>query len=187
MTLLLSYIRERLLTIPVAAAVLLVVGGCQIVRSDGPRLLAQDLIRAILLVVAFRIWDDVADRSRDRSAHPSRVTVTSRSLRPLVVASAVTWTAAAMLTILLEGRETVAILTIFTAALGGWYLVRGSSASAGSLFVLIKYAVFAIVIVGYERAFTTRGGLVAIVVYLTACAYEWAHDPAARISFGGAR
>jgi hypothetical protein len=186
MTLLLRYARERLLTTPVAAAVVLVAGGCQLVRSDTAALFARDLIMATLLVFAFRIWDDLADRARDRVEHPDRVAVRAASIAPLVLAALAMWTSAAVLAFMASGMGTTAVFSAYTLALSVWYLTRRSPAGPGIHLLLAKSAAFAVVIMGYERAVTPRGASVAVIVYLAACIYEWAHDAAAP-AVGGVR
>lgn len=186
MTLLLSYARERLLTAPVAAAIALVAGSCQLVRLDTVSLLTRDVCVATLLVFAFRIWDDLADRARDRREHPGRVAVRTSSSAPLVLAAIVMWTAAAVLMFIASGMATTAVLAGYTIALAVWYLTRSSATGPGIHLILAKYAVFAVAIMGYERAVTPRGASAAVIVYLAVCIYEWAHDATAP-AVGGVR
>ena len=44
----------------------------------GARVVAQACVTIALLVLQFRLWDDLEDRDRDRVAHPERVLVRSR-------------------------------------------------------------------------------------------------------------
>jgi hypothetical protein len=176
MTLLLSYARERIATVRVGAAVLLAVAGAQSVHSLGAALLARNLALAALLVVSFRIWDDVMDRSRDRERHPERVAVRAGSITPLAAAAFLMWDAAALLTWLVTGLTSVALLLAFTALLAIWYAARGPRSSRGDRLLLAKYAVFTIVLIGVDRAFTVRGASAAATVYLASCVYEWVHD-----------
>ena len=41
-------------------------------------------LTALVLELAFRVWDDIEDRSRDAREHPSRVTVVADSVAPLI-------------------------------------------------------------------------------------------------------
>lgn len=185
MTLLLAYARERLLIPPVLAAVILVAGGSQVVRFESASGLARDLLLAGLFVAAFRIWDDIADRGRDRREHPDRVMVRAQSVLPLICAAVLMWTAAAALTVLVSGWGTAALLGAYTVALGVWYRTR-PPAGLGIHLILAKYAAFTVAIIGSERFATPRGASVVALVYLAACIYEWAHDAAAPV-VGGVR
>ena len=51
-------------------------------RAD-PRRWTIDIFCALLLLGQFRLWDDLADRERDRAAHPSRVLVGATRTRAL--------------------------------------------------------------------------------------------------------
>jgi len=185
-TLLLAYARDRLLSAPVTAAIVLVAVGCQLVRSDTASLLARDAIQATLLVYAFRIWDDLADRARDRREHPDRVTVRAASITPLVLPAIAMWMGGAVLTFIASEARTAWVLVAYTTALGVWYLTRRSVTGLGLHLILAKYAAIAVVIMGYERAITPRGASVAAIIYLAVCIYEWAHDGAAP-AVGGVR
>ena len=44
-------------------------------ECDRSALVATALLFGIILVVQFRLWDDLEDRARDRVAHPARVLV----------------------------------------------------------------------------------------------------------------
>ncbi len=178
MRLLSEYTRERLLRLPVLAAVLLVTAAAQLARAQGAALLPFDAIRAVLLVVAFRIWDDLSDRATDIERHPTRVTARDHSMAPLVLVAGLFGTIGVLLTSL------GLILVIYSIALAWWYRTRTSRSSFGTHLLMAKYAVFTIAIVGYDRAFTPQAVVVAAIVYVVACTYEWAHDPAA---FGGVR
>src|SRR5215831_9104000 len=41
-------------------------------------------ITAFVSMLAFRVWDDLEDRQRDRHTHPTRATVVADSVVPLV-------------------------------------------------------------------------------------------------------
>src|SRR6185369_128449 len=42
-------------------------------RFDSPAALMQSVVISYLLVLAFRVWDDIEDREHDRREHPERV------------------------------------------------------------------------------------------------------------------
>ncbi len=179
MSVLVAYTRERLVIPRVASAVLLVVCAAQIVRSAGPALLWLDLTRAVLLVAAFRIWDDVADRPHDRKRHPARVSVGPRAAQPLVIGAVVLWTCAAAMT-LVDDEAAAAVLLAFTILLGSWYVLRSSPSAFNTALVLAKYSVFVAVLVGSRWALTPRFALAAAGVFAAAAIYEWAHDGGVR-------
>jgi hypothetical protein len=176
MRLLVAYTRERLVIPSVASAVVLVVVAAQIVRSAGPQLFWFDVTRAVLLIVSFRIWDDLMDRARDRDRHPERIALRADATPPLLAGAVVLWTGAAVITAIVDETAATAPLLIFTIALGIWYSMRSPGSFFNSGLVLAKYAVFVAVIVGGHFAFTPRGLLAAAAVFALASAYEWAHD-----------
>jgi len=174
-----DYVRERIFSVGVAAAVLLVTFGAQILTrgSSGP---GSDAGLAVLLVIAFRMADDLADRDRDRRRHPDRALVRARTIRTIVILAGALWCVACLLAARSAGVGAAAFLMVFTAALGAWYVLRGSTDGANR-FVLAKYPAFVIVIAGPSQALTLTGATTAVVVYLAACVYEWAHDPDSRV------
>lgn len=183
MTLLLSYARERLMALRVAAGVVLVSSGAQVARGwRGPAALVVDISEACLLVVAFRVWDDLMDRERDRLRHPDRITVRCRSANSLSVAAVILWVSAVSLVPLASDVRSLSLLLIWSLFLAVWYHERSSRSLRGNRIVLLKYAVFTVVLVGIEPALTIRGALTATTVYLSACVYEWAHDAESPVS-----
>ena len=79
-SLLLAYARERLTPGRLLPAVLLVVAATLAGRGwSGGTLRRRRAASASLLVIAFRIWDDLVDRDRDRATHPERVAVRAAS------------------------------------------------------------------------------------------------------------
>ena len=69
-----NYLRERFrlrLFIPLA----LLIAAAAIVPPASWTSFAIDFAVALLLLAQFRMWDDLADRGRDRIEHPGRVLV----------------------------------------------------------------------------------------------------------------
>jgi 4-hydroxybenzoate polyprenyltransferase len=189
MRLVLSYTCERLLTAGVAAAIALVTLGAQIVRRwHGLDTLAVDLLLTSLLVVAFRIGDDIFDRERDRARYPNRVAVRAETIDALAIVAACIWSSAAALVTLLVGIDALGLLLALTLWLAAWYRLRGPRSAMGERTLLLKYPVFLAVLTGPGPALSPRGLLTAVVVYLTVCAYEWVHDAESPVlTFGGVR
>jgi hypothetical protein len=175
MSVLVAYTRERLVIPRVASAVLLVACGAQLVRSGGPSLFWLDLTRAVLLVAAFRIWDDLADRAHDRDRHPTRVSVGTEAMQPLVASAVVLWTCAAAMTFAVDESAAVALLA-FTILLGSWYALRPSPSAFNSAVILTKYSLFVAVLIGSRWTLTQKGALAAASVFAAVSVYEWAHD-----------
>jgi len=189
MTLLLEYARERLTPGRLLPAALLLVLATLAGRGwSGSDVLATDATVGVALVIAFRIWDDLADRARDRARHPDRVTVRAASIATLWIAAAVTGVAGATLLGLTHGPASVAFLAAYTLVLGAVYATRGPRSAAGDRVLLLKYGVFTLALIGLPAASTARGLLAAAAAFLAACLYEWWHDAESPVfSFGGSR
>lgn len=187
MTLLLAYARERLRPARLLPAASLVVLAALAGRGwSGGGALAADTAVGLALVIAFRIWDDLADRDRDRAQHPDRVTVRSESTAPLWIAAGVAGVAAATLLELTSGTASVALLAGYTAVLGAVYAGRGPRSAASDRILLLKYGVFTLALSGLPAASTARGLLAAAAAFVAACVYEWWHDAESPVfSFGG--
>jgi 4-hydroxybenzoate polyprenyltransferase len=189
MTLLLAYTRERLTVGRLVPAVLLVVlaaiAGRGWERGNG---LATQAAAAFALIVAFRIWDDLADRERDRATHPDRVSVRAASVVPLWIAAGAAGIAAAWLLGLMRGTASVALLAAYAAGLAVVYATRGPRSAATDRILLLKYGVFTLALIGLPTPSTGRGLLAAAAAFVTACVYEWWHDAESPVfSFGGSR
>lgn len=189
MTLLLAYARERLTAGRLLPAVFLVVLMALAGRGwSGVAAAAIDVLAALGLVIAFRIWDDLADRERDRAIHPDRVLVRAASVVPLRTAA---WTAAAGAAVLLaltRGTASVVVLAAYTVVLAASYATRGPRSGVGDRILLLKYGVFTLALIGLPAAATARGLLAAAAAFVAACVYEWFHDAESPVfSFGGSR
>ena len=192
MTLLLSYARERLTPARVAPAVLLVVFSTLAGRGwSGPAAMALDAAVALALVAAFRVWDDLVDRERDRVKHPHRVTVTAPSIAPLWIAAGVLVVATAVVLGLAHGTRSVMLLFVYAGVLAASYATRGSRTAAHDRILLLKYGVFTLVLIGSPAATSVRGLIAAAAAFAIACVYEWRHDAESPVfsfgSFGGSQ
>jgi hypothetical protein len=79
------------------------------------------------------------------------------------------------------------LLIAFSLVLAAWYAVRGPRSAAGDRFLLFKYAIFTVALIG-PASVTPRAAASALGVYLAACMYEWRHDRESPVfSFGGSR
>ena len=142
------------------------------------------LLRRFLLVtsliVQFRIWDDLADRQRDRARHPERILTATRRLGPFlglwVVAAGV---AVALLTAEPWPAWRLSVYGFLGLVLSVWYTAgrhRWTQPVLHYHVVLAKYPVF-VYLLGGGAARPIPRVLAALSVYLALCAYEVLHDP----------
>ncbi len=142
--------------------------------------LGRDVLLALLLLLEFRLWDDVADLPRDRAAHPERVLCRAASLAPFRTAGVGVGVAAALL--LAWPRPAVAglvVLAALTAAFLLWYRGPGPARwgpAAGAHVVLLKYPAFVAILREPDRPLDAVLGLAAAAVYLALCVHELLDD-----------
>jgi 4-hydroxybenzoate polyprenyltransferase len=137
-------------------------------------------LTAFVLMLAFRVWDDLEDRSHDTREHPQRVTVVADSVAPLVGLAAVLAVVGVSL-IAIGPRVPGRLIALAAAAalLGSWYRLRGPRASAvvNGHVVLLKYPLIA-----YAASAATPSIAALMSLYLALCVYEIVDDPALRAS-----
>src|SRR5512140_1560446 len=107
---------------------------------------ARGIVIAFLLILVFRIWDDLEDRERDALLHPGRITGRIATVRPLVALASSA--AALAATLLLAGphpMKRLLMLALLTVVLFAWYRARPSTGIANAFVVLAKYPVIACV------------------------------------------
>jgi 4-hydroxybenzoate polyprenyltransferase len=189
MTLLLAYARERLRAGRLLPAGLLVVFAVLAGRGwSWGAATAADIAAAFALVIAFRMWDDVMDRERDRSRHPQRIVVRASSTVPFTVAAVAVAIGAGILVGVTHGPASVGLLAAYSAVLAASYATRGPRSAVREWILLLKYGVFTLALVGLPAALTPRGLLSAAAAFALACVYEWLHDAESPVfSFGGSR
>jgi 4-hydroxybenzoate polyprenyltransferase len=183
--LIVRYVRERArlsvfvpLALVVAAMGRLTAG--RVDRWTGTADYALTALTALLLMLAFRVWDDLEDRSRDGREHPSRVTVVAGSVTPLITVAFMLGTLGLLLVVGgPHARSRLAGVAIAVAALAAWYRLRTDSPRAvvNAHVVLLKYPLLAF---AATPASPPAGALVSL--YLVLCAYEILDDPALRAS-----
>jgi 4-hydroxybenzoate polyprenyltransferase len=147
--------------------------------APGPGTLLWQLALAASLLLQFRVWDDLADRERDRRRHPRRVLVTARRLGPF---HALHGAAAGAGVLLLAagpdpGRR-LAVYGLLALALALWYgpgRRRWTQPVLGYHVVLAKYPVFVYLLSG-ESARPLPRLLAMLSLYLGLCVYEILHD-----------
>lgn len=183
-----AYLAERFtarLFVPLAAVIALAASGGAISVAR----LAADFVFALLLIVQFRSWDDLADRARDAVSHPERVLVRARSIAPIVALSGGLAILNICLAVLRDASGiAVAVLTALIAVLGAWYSLRGGRTAAGDSLLLSKYPAMVVVVAG-SRVLEAPAPIFAAAsaLYVAVCVYEVWHDPASPLSIGGHR
>jgi 4-hydroxybenzoate polyprenyltransferase len=154
-------------------------------RLDSPWSLPPSILLCYLLVLAFRVWDDLEDRARDQREHPERVLVRSSTRAPWFALLAGAFAISA--TIIVAGSDSGGRLLLLGAGclvLFGWYRVRRALAAPpliGTLVVFGKYPLIALV--AAPRATSLPIGtttLVLLALYLVLLAYELFDDKSLR-------
>lgn len=162
-----QYLGERILKVRIVLLVLMLLTGVVVTRADAMANLHWLLLATCLFVLAFRLWDDLADLEFDRLHHPDRCLVRSADLRPFYAAQ---WLLLASLAVFLlvfpqEGRIlpflglVAAFLAIYRVTTG-----RPRLRSVRTALVLAKYPAFVLLLAhGPDEPATL---LTALVVYL---------------------
>lgn len=127
---------------------------------------------ALLLVLAFRVWDDLEDRARDAWDHPDRVIVSTERTAPFVALGLALGALGAV------ASARVAVLGAAAVALLLWYRLRGGEVQLfGGHVVLLKYPAIA-----FAVAPNPPRPIVLAALYLALCVYEAFDDPLLRAS-----
>jgi len=134
---------------------------------------------AVLLLLQFRLWDDLEDRERDRRLHPSRVLVRAD---PAPFRYACMMLAAANLVLLVIAGSPAAAQGLICLDVLFWIAYgpvrrRLSDRIWRFQILLLKYPVFVgLLAVAAGTPIRMRLFMSAAAVYLCACAYEALHD-----------
>jgi hypothetical protein len=144
-----------------------------------PGTIIQSAVLITLLMLQFRLWDDLEDREHDRTAHPERLVV-HVDAKPFWRAVA----GLAALTIALlaaRGSEAtlagMALLNVFFCT--AYRAIRPSLPDFAWRFhiLLLKYPVFVVLIATMNGAAPAgRLTFAAFVIYGCSCAYEALHN-----------
>jgi hypothetical protein len=182
-SLIVSYVAQRArlqALIPLSIAVAAVAwSGVGIAAFRPPEFIAT-VAQTLVLVFAFRVWDDIEDRRFDALHHPERVIAASGRVAPFVV-FATALGAAGMIPVvfILRLAEQLAVINVAIILLVVWYHRRGSDAPglANAHVVLLKYPIIAFALS------PSRPKIPALLaLYLGLCAFEVFDDPALRAS-----
>jgi 4-hydroxybenzoate polyprenyltransferase len=151
-------------------------------RLDSPSALLQSGVACYVLVLGFRVWDDLEDRARDRREHPERVLVQATSVAPFVALATVAFAlATAIVAAQPNGIQRLAILGAGVAVLFAWYHARraiNASPVAGMAVIFAKYPLIAFVAAPPARSTPIAlSAAVLFSLYAALCMYEL-HDDA---------
>ena len=134
---------------------------------------------AVMLLLQFRLWDDLEDLERDRRSHPARVLVRADPA-PFRLACVVLGAANIVALMILPSRvaaESLACLDLFFWLSYGPLRPRLSDRVWRFQILLLKYPAFVGVLASAVGApIRLRLIAAALLVYLCACAYEASHN-----------
>lgn len=141
--------------------------------------LSLALASVAMFVVRYRLWDDLADRERDRSRHPDRVSVRHHA-RPLAIARHVLFSGHVALFVGAAAFGALAGLLIVEVAFVAAYHWRDRMPPAWWRLpvLLAKYPAFVVVTgLAWLPADPSWLASAALVAYAAAWIYESLHDP----------
>jgi hypothetical protein len=132
--------------------------------------LVLQVLSAWWMVAAFRIWDDIADRSIDAVKSPDRVLVGVTDLRPFWILSLVLLGLGAVGALILTGWPGVGLVLMTAICFGGLYRLE---LGYRQHWVLAKYPLIV-------AALGAVNWTTLALVYLSFCIYERIDDPGLR-------
>jgi 4-hydroxybenzoate polyprenyltransferase len=172
-----AYWLERFRPVLFIPAALVVAAAASAGTGIDPRGWTVDTLGALLLLGQFRLWDDLADRARDRATHPSRVLVRATRVAPFIATCLTLAIVNVVLAAWLRGTAAAAAVVALDVAAAAWYTWRPAQRSAATdLVLLTKYPAFVLLLaVGSTSSFPLTV-LSATAIYVLACAFEVWHD-----------
>ena len=182
---LLRYRRERLpAALVVTVAVLLTIAAALGSARVDSVTFSCDVLMAVVLVVQFRLWDDLADAAHDRVQFPNRVLcqVERHNNFWLVVLVLFAFNGVAIWC-LKSLTATVTHLALNALFLAWYHMVRGYfDKSLNAWFVLTKYPVLVFILADPSQPMENKTRVFAstAIVYVAACLYEVLHNSEVR-------
>lgn len=177
-----AWLVERVATKRIAALWALLVATAWAVSPATPAWTVA--VPMALLVVQFRLWDDLAEREHDAARHPGRVMVRTTHAACFAAVVAVL---AVVVALLLVMRDASSAFLTYGMLLAGAVLLYRKSAVAirhrGRAYaVLLKYPVFVFLCAGSAAPLRTAGAAVAMFGALAA--FETLDDSELRSAHG---
>jgi hypothetical protein len=177
------YAANRLITMRVAALVVLVIAvSLAISNHRSPASIGMTALLAGLLIVQFRLWDDLADLDFDRVHHPDRILVASHHVQPYFILVASLAVLNAVIIALLRSPAQLSAYVLLLAGTAILYRRRawpGAWRLARTQLVLIKYPVFLYLCAQEGAAGNVAGG--GIATYLLLSLIDLASDSSLRM------
>jgi hypothetical protein len=174
-----AYIATRLARrYVVALALLIAIAGVGVAgRADLTALLSTSAL-ALLLVILFRLWDDLADVAHDRAQHPDRVLCNVDDQQPFYWMVAAGLLLAALLLVVWRSVPQLYTYVGLVAAVAALYRLTsyGSGRVARIHLILFKYPIF--VYLSSTSPELDRAIFVGAGVYFVLAIYEQLSDPA---------
>ena len=135
---------------------------------------------ALILVIPFRLADDLADRRRDQLRYPNRELCKAKSLRSYLIVLVFSLFFATVLIFQLRGIGAATILLLSVGLIAFWYNVREllqSSAILNYHVVLTKYIAFVWILIGSDAVqVSINGWWSALTAYVLLLLWEVIHD-----------
>jgi len=140
-----------------------------------------NIVLAILLVMQFRLWDDLSDVDSDQSFYPERVLCQAKSLVRFRIVLGLLFAVNVTLLAAYKSERSLITFLVLNFLVLAWYSVRGR-VRFGSVFsqtiVLLKYPVFVYLLGshagGPERMLNSSYAM--SLTFLCFCIYELLHD-----------
>jgi hypothetical protein len=176
-----AYIRERVRLAIYGPAVALHVAAAlwATATRPTPASLARPVSLAVLLLLQFRLWDDLEDRERDRTTYPNRVLVRSSPAPFRLVLIALAIGNLALFAIVGSVAAVAGVALLDLAFWLAYRRLRPRVAESVWRFhvLLVKYPAF-VSLLAMTTGALMPGRLLAaaLLVYACACAYEAVHD-----------
>lgn len=174
------YRRERLPgTLVLTVAVLLALAGMAATTQFDAAIFCWNLILAAVLMIQFRLWDDLMDVDTDRLQFPDRVLCRLESHRPFWLGVLLLFAINCAAIGFFKSWTTAVVFVSLNIVFFVWYyLVRGYfSRFLNVMFVLAKYPAFTFVIADAPALKNRIPVIISMVaVSVVACLYEILHN-----------
>ena len=181
------YGRERLATRRIALLCALLVVLSLVAAPDvEAHVLLLRVLTILVLVVQFRLWDDLADQAYDRAHHPERLLIrTPRTLFFWLLLAPLSLASGAMVFLLSgeQGLLAYAALVCLLAAVYAMPLPLLKRRPVRAQLVLLKYPAFLVMTVPCHSC--PRLAIASLLAYAALTLHEWLDDQQLRRAISG--